>query len=161
MTEVYLNGLCYKDLKITFKDGMVDDYECANFPDKEDGRKFIKENLLYNRETLPMGECAIGTNTTAYVMAAKYGIMEKLPILIAEKMGPHIAIGDTCYSYCEDVRVYNPDGKEIVAKKTNVPPFEKKIRRRRILIVIRILRFLMRNFQELQQLLLRPLKFQL
>ena len=106
MTEVYLNGLCYKDLKITFKDGMVDDYECANFPDKEDGRKFIKENLLYNRETLPMGECAIGTNTTAYVMAAKYGIMEKLPILIAEKMGPHIAIGDTCYSYCEDVRVY-------------------------------------------------------
>ena len=107
VTEVYLNGLCYKDLKITFKDGMVDDYECANFPDKEDGRKFIKENLLYNRETLPMGECAIGTNTTAYVMAAKYGIMEKLPILIAEKMGPHIAIGDTCYSYCEDVRVYN------------------------------------------------------
>lgn len=59
VTEVYLNGLCYKDLKITFKDGMVDDYECANFPDKEDGRKFIKENLLYNRETLPMGECAI------------------------------------------------------------------------------------------------------
>lgn len=117
VTEVYLNGLCYKDLKITFKDGMVEDYECANFPDKEDGRKFIKENLLYNRETLPMGECAIGTNTTAYVMAAKYGIMEKLPILIAEKMGPHIAIGDTCYSYCEDVRVYNPDGKEIVAKE--------------------------------------------
>ena len=126
MTEVYLNGLCYKDLKITFKDGMVDDYECANFPDKEDGRKFIKENLLYNRETLPMGECAIGTNTTAYVMAAKYGIMEKLPILIAEKMGPHIAIGDTCYSYCEDVRVYNPDGKEIVAKENECSAFRKE-----------------------------------
>ena len=124
--EVYLNGLCYKDLKITFKDGMVDDYECANFPDKEDGRKFIKENLLYNRETLPMGECAIGTNTTAYVMAAKYGIMEKLPILIAEKMGPHIAIGDTCYSYCEDVRVYNPDGKEIVAKENECSAFRKE-----------------------------------
>ena len=126
VTEVYLNGLCYKDLKITFKDGMVDDYECANFPDKEDGRKFIKENLLYNRETLPMGECAIGTNTTAYVMAAKYGIMEKLPILIAEKMGPHIAIGDTCYSYCEDVRVYNPDGKEIVAKENECSAFRKE-----------------------------------
>ena len=126
VTEVYLNGLCYKDLKITFKDGMVDDYECANFPDKEDGRKFIKENLLYNRETLPMGECAIGTNTTAYVMAAKYGIMEKLPILIAEKMGPHIAIGDTCYSYSEDVRVYNPDGKEIVAKENECSAFRKE-----------------------------------
>ena len=89
-------------------------------------RSFIKENLLYNRETLPMGECAIGTNTTAYVMAAKYGIMEKLPILIAEKMGPHIAIGDTCYSYCEDVRVYNPDGKEIVAKENECSAFRKE-----------------------------------
>ena len=73
-----------------------------------------------------MGECAIGTNTTAYVMAAKYGIMEKLPILIAEKMGPHIAIGDTCYSYCEDVRVYNPDGKEIVAKENECSVFRKE-----------------------------------
>ena len=117
VVEVYLNGLCYKNLKIVFKDGMVEDYSCDNFQDREKGRKFIKENLLYNRDTLPMGEFAIGTNTTAYVMAAKYGIMGKLPILIAEKMGPHIALGDTCYSYSEDVRVYNPDGKEIVAKE--------------------------------------------
>ena len=126
VTEVYLNGLCYKDLRISFKDGMVEEYSCANFPGKEDGRRFIKENLLYNRETLPMGECAIGTNTTAYVMAAKYGIMSKLPILIAEKMGPHIAIGDTCYSYCEDVRVYNPDGKEIVAKENECSILRKE-----------------------------------
>ena len=49
-------------------------------------------------------------------MASKYGIMQKLPILIAEKMGPHIALGDTCYSYSEDVRVYNPDGREMIAK---------------------------------------------
>ena len=63
-----------------------------------------------------MGEFAIGTNTTAYVMAAKYDIMSKLPILIAEKMGPHVALGDTCYSYSEEVRVFNPDGKEIISK---------------------------------------------
>lgn len=32
-------------------------------------------------------------------------------------MGPHFAVGDTCYSYSEDNRVYNQfDGKEIVAK---------------------------------------------
>ena len=32
-------------------------------------------------------------------------------------MGPHFAVGDTCYSYSEDERVYNPfDGKEIIAK---------------------------------------------
>lgn len=114
--EICLNGLNYKNLRLQFEDGMVTDYSCDNFEDEEEGRKFIRENILFNRDTLPMGEFAIGTNTTAYVMAAKYGIMPKLPILIAEKMGPHIAVGDTCYSYSEDVKVYNPDGKEIIAK---------------------------------------------
>lgn len=116
VNEAYINGLCYKNLRIRFVEGMVTEYSCDNFEDPEEGKKFIRENLLFNRDTLPVGEFAIGTNTTAYVMAAKYGIMQKLPILIAEKMGPHIALGDTCYSYTEDVRVYNPDGKEIVAK---------------------------------------------
>lgn len=116
VNEVYLNGLYYKNLRIYFEDGMITEYSCDNFEDEEENKKFIKENILFNRETLPMGEFAIGTNTTAYVMAAKYGIMGKLPILIAEKMGPHIAVGDTCYSCSEDVQVFNPDGKEIVAK---------------------------------------------
>ena len=114
--KVFLNGLCYKNLRIQFEDGMVTDYSCDNFPEEEEGKKFIKENLLFSRETLPMGEFAIGTNTTAYVMAAKYDIMNKLPILIAEKMGPHVALGDTCYSYTEEVPVFNPDGREMIAK---------------------------------------------
>ena len=46
----------------------------------------------------------------------KYGIEDKMPILIAEKTGPHFAVGDTCYSWSEDIRVYNPNGKEIIAK---------------------------------------------
>ena len=62
-----------------------------------------------------MGEFAIGTNTTAYCMARKYDIAAKLPILIAEKTGPHFAVGDTCYSHEEDMVTYNPDGKQIVA----------------------------------------------
>ena len=74
----------------------------------EENRKYIKENIMMNHETLPMGEFAIGTNTTAYVMAEKYQIGDKLPILIAEKMGPHFAIGDTCYSWSEDSPMYNP-----------------------------------------------------
>ena len=71
---------------------------------------------MFNHNTLPIGEFAIGTNTTAYVMANKFDILYKLPILIVEKMGPHFAVGDTCYSYSEDCKLYNPDGKEIVAK---------------------------------------------
>jgi hypothetical protein len=50
-------------------------------------------------------------------MGKKFGITEVLPILIAEKTGPHFAIGDTCYSHSEDHKVYNPDGKEIVARE--------------------------------------------
>ena len=67
-------------------------------------------------ETLPRGEFAIGTNTTAYRMAKEYQIGAKLPILIAEKTGPHFAVGDTCYSHAEDTAVYNPNGKEIIAR---------------------------------------------
>lgn len=114
--EVYLNDLKFIDLEITFKDGMISEYTCKNFKTEEENKAFIKENLLYNRDTLPMGEFAIGTNTTAYVMAKTYDILYQLPILIVEKMGPHFAVGDTCYSHCEETEVRNPDGKEIVAK---------------------------------------------
>ena len=114
--QVYLDTFRYDQLKIHVKDGMVSDYSCANYENDEDGRKFIEENILFHHATLPMGEFAIGTNTTAYRMAEQYGIASKLPILIAEKMGPHFAFGDTCYSWAEDIPVYNPDGKEIIAR---------------------------------------------
>ena len=80
---------------------------------------------VYNHDTLPIGEFAIGTNTTAYVMANKYDIVYKLPILIVEKMGPHFALGDTCYSRAEDIKVYNPDGKEIISKENEISSLRK------------------------------------
>lgn len=116
VSRVYLNELEYKNIMLTFKDGMVTDYICENFETKEQNRKYIRDNVLYHHESLPLGEFAIGTNTTAFVAARKYGIEDKLPILIAEKTGPHFAVGDTCYSHAEEVVVYNPDGKEIIAK---------------------------------------------
>lgn len=116
VTGVYLNELYYKDLQITFTDGMITDYMCANFADEEQNRRYIHENVMMQHETLPMGEFAIGTNTTAYRMAREFQIADKLPVLIAEKTGPHFAVGDTCYSHAEDTKVYNPDGKEIMAK---------------------------------------------
>ncbi|MBE5884594.1 MAG: leucyl aminopeptidase [Lachnospiraceae bacterium] len=120
VSRVYLNGLEYKNLSIAFEDGMIKDYTCDNFQKEEENQAFIKENILFRHKTLPLGEFAIGTNTTAYVVAKKFGVEDKLPILIAEKMGPHFAVGDTCYSHAEEVRVYNPDGKEIVAKDNEV-----------------------------------------
>lgn len=117
VTRVFLNGLEYRDLSLTFEDGMIKDYTCGNFDTEEENRNFVKENILFRRETLPLGEFAIGTNTTAYCMAKRLDVEAKLPILIAEKTGPHFAVGDTCYDHTEDVQVYNPDGKEIVAKE--------------------------------------------
>lgn len=120
VTRVFLNGLEYKDLEITFENGKIKKYNCANFATEEENKAFIKENILFRHKTLPLGEFAIGTNTTAYVAAKKLGVESKMPILIAEKMGPHFAVGDTCYSHAEEVKVYNPDGKEIVARDNEV-----------------------------------------
>ena len=114
--DVFL-GFKYKDLKLTFKDGYVADYTCSNFDNEKENKEYVKENLMECHKELPLGEFAIGTNTEAYVMAQKYGIIEVLPILIIEKMGPHFAIGDTCFSWSEDLPVYNLlNKKEIVAR---------------------------------------------
>lgn len=125
VSEVYLNGLRYVDLELEFEEGKIKRYSCKNFSKEgiedtkeieKQNQNFVKENLMYQHATLPIGEFAIGTNTTAYVMGKKYNISHKLPILIAEKTGPHFAVGDTCYSMSEENHVFNPDGKEIIAK---------------------------------------------
>jgi len=114
--DIYLGNLRYYNLKITFEDGWVKDYSCTNYADPEEAKKYVFENLLFPHKSLPIGEFAIGTNTAAYQMAKKYNIMELLPILIIEKMGPHFAIGDTCFSHEEDSE--HPsfvNGKEMIA----------------------------------------------
>ena len=123
--KVFLHGLEYRDLEIEFADGMISGYSCKNFADEEENKKLVKEKLLVNRDTLPLGEFAIGTNTTAYVAAKKYEIEDLLPILIAEKTGPHFAIGDTCYSMEEDVVSFNPNGKQIMAKENEMSALRK------------------------------------
>ena len=120
VTGVYLNELYFDNLELQIKDGHIEKYSVTNFEDSESNLKFVKDNLLFNHDTLPMGEFAIGTNTVAYKMTRDYGIADKLPILIGEKTGPHFAFGDTCYSHEEDVKVYNPDGKEIIAKENEI-----------------------------------------
>ena len=126
VSYVYLNGLRYENLKMTFEDGKVVDYSCSNFDSEEENRKYIYDNVLMHHDTLPLGEFAIGTNTTAYRMAKDFDIADKLPILIAEKTGPHFAVGDTCYSQAEDTPVYNPDGKEIVARDNEISILRKE-----------------------------------
>lgn len=125
VTQVFLNELNYKNLEIDFKDGMIDNYTCTNFENEDENKKYIADNVLFHHDTLPMGEFAIGTNTTAYKVGRVYDIQDKLPILIAEKTGPHFAVGDTCYTYDEDNTTYNPDGKAIVARDNSVSILRK------------------------------------
>ena len=125
VTQVYLNELCYRNLEMKFEEGKIVSYTCSNFESEEENKKYIFDNVLFKHETLPIGEFAIGTNTRAFVMGQKYGIADKLPILIAEKTGPHFAVGDTCYSHSEDVPMYNPDGKECIARDNSVSLLRK------------------------------------
>ncbi len=120
VSRAYLDELQYRDLEIRFSNGMIADYSCGNFERELENKEYIHDNILHRHPTLPLGEFAIGTNTTAYAAAKKYRIEDKFPILIAEKTGPHFAVGDTCYSWSEDVKVYNPNGKEIVARDNSV-----------------------------------------
>lgn len=123
---VYIGDFQFKNLSMVFEDGMIKEYSCDNFENPEEGKELVKQMILKNHDTLPMGEFAIGTNTTAYAMAGKYGILDKLPILIVEKMGPHFAVGDTCYSWAEDSAVYNPNGKEIIARDNEISILRKE-----------------------------------
>ncbi len=120
VTQVYLNGMQYNDLELHFEEGRISSYDCRNFPTEEENRKLLQDNVLFHHDTLPLGEFAIGTNTTAYMAARRFDINDKLPILIAEKTGPHFAVGDTCYSHEEDRMTYNPDGKAIIARENEV-----------------------------------------
>ncbi|MHA1308968.1 MAG: aminopeptidase, partial [Candidatus Heimdallarchaeota archaeon] len=126
VTETYQNGLLYKNLKITFKDGYVSEYSCDNFDTEDENNKYIEQNLLFPHKTLPMGEFAIGTNTLAYVYSRKYDILDVLPILISEKTGPHFALGDTCFARGEDAKRYNFYNKKQVMACDN----EKSILRK-------------------------------
>ena len=114
--EVYVREYLFKDLRLEFEDGRVTEFSCGNF---DSGKELVKQVILNGHSWLPLGEFAIGTNTAAYAMAKKYNISSKLPILIAEKTGPHFAVGDTCYSHEEDMVTYNPDGKQIVAREND------------------------------------------
>ena len=128
VSRAYLNDFEFKNLRLVFENGMIKDYSCTNFESEDENRKYIREKILHNHESLPIGEFAIGTNTTAYAMANRFGIWDKLPILIAEKTGPHFAVGDTCYSEMEDFMTYNPDGKAIIARDNEVSILRKEDR---------------------------------
>ncbi len=124
--DIYLNDLRFLNLVIEFKDGYIANYSCSNFENEDENKKYIEENLLFPHKTLPIGEFAIGTNTLAYSIAKKYDILDKMPILIVEKMGPHFAIGDTCFSRDEDRTTLDMMTKKKIIAKDNEKTLNRK-----------------------------------
>lgn len=113
--EICLKGIFYHDLRLTFQDGWVVDANCR------EGKEYVMNRLLYPNEKITMGEFAVGSNTKAYAIAHKYQLGDRLPILIYEKMGPHIAIGDPCFARSEDASIYNMyDHKEMVCRENEI-----------------------------------------
>ena len=41
-------------------------------------------------------------------------------------MGPHLSVGDTCYSHEEDEQTFNSDGKRIIAKDNEISILRKE-----------------------------------
>lgn len=116
--EILIRDIKYSDLMLKFQNGYIAQYACKNFDSECENKKLIEQNLLLSNKTLPMGEFAIGTNTLAYMVARKYGIIDDLHTLIVEKMGPHFAVGDTCFAWAEDIPVYNIlNNKEVIARE--------------------------------------------
>lgn len=123
--QVYVEDYQFRDLRMEFQNGRVVSYSCSNFSEEDQNRDLVKQVIMRGHDWLPLGEFAIGTNTAAYAMARKFHIGDKLPILIAEKTGPHFAVGDTCYSFSEDSPMYNPDGKEVIARDNEISVLRK------------------------------------
>ena len=91
----------------------------------QDSKIILVENGVavdYAMNTL----CAAGTGSFLSSQAKRLGVEARMPILIAEKMGPHFAMGDTCYAWAEDSPMYNPDGKEVIARENEVSAKRKE-----------------------------------
>ena len=109
------------DAKLSVKEHVLyDNGIMVAFTNIEKCREYV--NIINRRDAAPNRLFQLGIMPFDILteIARKYGIEERLPILIAEKTGPHFAVGDTCYSYEEDNVTYNPDGKAIVARENEI-----------------------------------------
>ena len=115
--KINLRDTLFHNLRLIFEDGMIKDYSCENFDDSGENLALIEQILMYPYKSLPMGEFSIGTNTLVYRIAQDHNLVDQLPIILMEKMGPHFAIGDPCFARGEETPVYNLlDQKEMIAR---------------------------------------------
>ena len=112
ISESFLRGHVFHGLRLRFQDGYLLEASCV------EGDDYLRTHLFDISIPITMGEFAVGTNTKVFSLAKHYELVDRLPILITEKMGPHIAIGDPCFAGSEDAPIHNLfDGKEMVCRQ--------------------------------------------
>jgi len=115
--KIYLNNVPYEKLELDFEDGKIVKSTCKNFGNEKENEEYVKQELLQGKKDVTIGEAAIGTNTLAYSVSRKYDILFRMPILLLEKMGPHIAVGDPCFARGEKSSVFDLyTSKEMIAR---------------------------------------------
>ncbi|MEF2782879.1 MAG: aminopeptidase [Clostridium sp.] len=116
LKQIRIAKIQFKDVRIKVENGFAVEYSCKNSDNDIENHRIMEEIIFHHRDKLPLGEFALGTNTYAYKIAKKDGILHLLHTLIYEKLGPHIALGDTCFAWAEDTPLYGKDNKLVVAK---------------------------------------------
>ena len=116
LKQIRVAKIHFKDVRIKVENGFAVEYSCENSGNAEEDHKLMEEIIFHHRDRLPLGEFALGTNTYAYKVAKEDGILHQLHTLIYEKLGPHIALGDTCFAWAEDTPLYSKNKKLVIAK---------------------------------------------
>lgn len=116
LQRIRIARIQFKDVRIKVENGYAVEYTCDNTGNAKEDHALMEDVVFHHLKKLPLGEFALGTNTFAYSLAKKDGVLHLLHTLIYEKLGPHIALGDTCFSWAEDAPLYSRNGKLVVAK---------------------------------------------
>ena len=116
---VYIEEYQFRDLWLRFEDGRVTDYGCGNFKPQENweeqGKALVEAGDFPGPRPAANGRIRHWDQYHSLRHGREIPDWGQTAILIAEKTGPHFAVGDTCYSFSEDSPMYNPDGKEVIA----------------------------------------------
>jgi len=120
LKEAKAAGVVFRNLKLTFEEGMICDYSCENFENPAEGRQLIRNKLLRGTDKLPISELAVGTNTEAY-KSLKTEEWQDLEGLLRRSLMPSIVIGEEPEGLRGAVRF--SDG----VKKNVMPPSKAEV----------------------------------
>ncbi len=128
LEEAKAAGVTFRNLKLTFEEGVICDYSCENFETEAENRQLIRNKLFRGSDTLPISELSIGTNTEAYkALCAEEDGWQELEGLLRKALMPSIVIGEEAASIRGAVRYNAGVGKTVLAEGVQEEPAEESV----------------------------------